>query len=103
MSNEDSTHQDSTDQDSTPDGANEDRRERRLAELFDIRTVIGALFAIYGVVCLIWGIVNFTSADSARAGGININLWAGIGMLIVAALFIVWSFTKPFHPPETQD
>lgn len=80
----------------------EETRERRLAELFDIRTVIGALFAIYGAICLIWGIVDFSPQDSTRAGGVNINLWAGIGMLIVAAIFIVWSLTKPFHPPEPQ-
>jgi len=80
-----------------------EKRERRLAELFDIRTVIGALFAIYGVVCLITGLADFSAADKARAGGININLWYGIGMLIVAALFIIWSVTKPFRPPETHD
>ena len=80
-----------------------EKRERRLAELFDIRTVIGALFAIYGVVCLITGLADFSAADKARAGGININLWSGIGMLIVAALFIIWSVTKPFRPPETHD
>lgn len=76
-----------------------EKRERRLAELFDIRTVIGALFAIYGIVCLITGIVDFSAADSTKAGGINVNLWAGIGLLVVAAIFIVWSLTKPFHPP----
>lgn len=81
----------------------QEKRERRLAELFDIRTVIGALFAIYGVVCLIAGIADFSAADKARAGGININLWSGIGMLIVAALFVVWSVTKPFRPPGTHD
>lgn len=81
----------------------DDKRERRLAELFDIRTVIGALFGVYGVICLIWGIVDFTTADSARAGGVNINLWSGIGMLAVAAIFIIWSLTKPFHPPEPHD
>ena len=80
-----------------------EKRERRLAELFDIRTVIGALFAIYGIVCLITGIADFSTADQAKSGGININLWAGIGMVIVAALFIVWSIAKPFRPPETHD
>jgi len=79
------------------------KRERRLAELFDIRTVIGALFAIYGVVCLITGIADFSAADKSRAGGININLWSGIGMVIVAALFIIWSLAKPFRPPEPRD
>jgi cytochrome b561 len=77
----------------------EKSREERFAVLFDIRTIIGVLFAVYGIVCLIWGIVDFSAADSAKSGGVNINLWSGIGLLVVAAVFIVWSVTKPFHPP----
>src|SRR4051794_24184807 len=77
----------------------EQSRKGRFAVLFDIRTIIGVLFGVYGTVCLIWGIVDFSAADSDKAGGININLWSGIGLLIVAAVFIVWSVTKPFHPP----
>ena len=77
-------------------------REERLTVLFDIRTIIGVLFGIYGLVCLIWGLVDFTSADSARAGGVNINLWAGIGLLLAAAVFIAWSLLRPLHPPEPE-
>ncbi|SDR85579.1 hypothetical protein [Microlunatus soli] len=77
-----------------------DKSQLRLAELFDIRTVIGTLFLIYGAVCLITGIIDFSAADSTKAGGINVNLWSGIGQLIIAAIFIVWSLTKPFHPPS---
>lgn len=65
--------------------------------LFDIRTVIGGLFAVYGVVCLIYGLVSFTDADRAKTGGINLNLWTGIGMLVLSALFIGWTVAKPLH------
>ena len=68
--------------------------------LFDIRTVIGGLFAVYGVVCLIYGLVSFTDADRAKTGGINLNLWTGIGMLVLSALFIGWTLAKPLHPDE---
>jgi hypothetical protein len=68
--------------------------------LFDIRTVIGGLFAVYGVVCLIYGLVSFTDADRAKTGGINLNLWTGIGMLVLSALFIGWTLARPLHPAE---
>lgn len=67
--------------------------------LFDLRTVIGSLFVVYGVVCVIWGLTSYTAADRRRTGEINLNLWAGIGMLLLAAFFLIWSFTRPIKPP----
>ncbi|GAA4182979.1 hypothetical protein GCM10022288_01710 [Gryllotalpicola kribbensis] len=63
--------------------------------LFDLRTIIAVLFAIYGIVCIIWGAAFTSSSELDKAGGININLWGGIGMLIVAALFVWWTIAKP--------
>lgn len=68
--------------------------------LFDIRTVIGGLFAVYGVVCLVYGLVSFTAADRAKTGGINLNLWTGIGMIVLSAVFIGWTLARPLHPAE---
>jgi hypothetical protein len=31
----------------------------------------------------------------AKADGININLWTGIGMLVFAALFVLWARLRP--------
>jgi hypothetical protein len=63
--------------------------------LFDLRMIIAILFAVYGIVCVIWG-VGFTPASQLdKAGGVNINLFAGIGMLVVAALFLWWALAKP--------
>ena len=76
------------------------RTDGKADVLFDIRTVIGGLFAVYGVVCLVWGLVSFTAADEAKTGGINLNLWAGIGMLALAAVFIGWTLARPLHPAE---
>ena len=70
------------------------RRGRRTAGVFDVRTVIAALFAIYGVVLVVMG----ATADQAvltKDVGLNINLWAGIGMLVFAALFAVWAWLRP--------
>ena len=74
--------------------------DRKADVLFDIRTVIGGLFAVYGIVCLVWGLVSFTDADSAKTGGVNLNLWAGIGMLVLAAVFIGWTLARPLHPAD---
>jgi len=63
--------------------------------LFDLRTIIAVLFAIYGIVCVIWGAGFTPSSQLDKAGGININLYAGIGMLVVAALFLWWTLAKP--------
>jgi len=73
---------------------------RRADVLFDIRTVIGVLFAVYGVVCFVTGLVSFTAADRAKTGGVNLNLWTGIGMIVLSAAFLVWSFSRPLHPDE---
>jgi drug/metabolite transporter (DMT)-like permease len=65
--------------------------------LFDLRMIIAILFAVYGVICVIWG-AGFTPASQLdKAGGININLWAGIGMLVVAGLFLWWTLAKPIE------
>lgn len=63
--------------------------------LFDLRTIIAVLFTIYGIVCVIWGAGLTPSAQLDKAGGVNINLWAGIGMIVVAALFVWWTLAKP--------
>jgi hypothetical protein len=64
------------------------------AKLFDIRLLIGSLFVLYG---LMLGIAGFFTSDKARAkaAGININLWLGIGMLVLGLLFLLWWKLNP--------
>ena len=61
--------------------ADEDRAARA-ANLFDVRRIIGALFAVYGVILTIVGIGD-SDAEIDKAAGININLWTGLAMLVV--------------------
>ena len=72
----------------------EAHRAERAANLFDVRRFIGGLFAIYGLILTILGI-GASDADIDRAAGINVNLWTGLAMLAVAALFLVWALTRP--------
>jgi hypothetical protein len=30
---------------------------------------------------------------------VNVNLWAGLGMLVAAALFAVWTWLRPLRVP----
>ncbi len=75
------------------------------ASLFDLRTVIAILFAFYGVVLTIMGFVTATPENTEKSGGLNLNLWTGIGMLVLAAIFVVWARAKPLGadapPPGT--
>ena len=66
----------------------------RAADLLDIRRIIGGLLGVYGVILLIAGITD-SQAEIDRAAGINVNLWTGIALLVVAALFIAWALARP--------
>jgi hypothetical protein len=70
------------------------QRARRAANLFDLRRLIGGLFLIYGVILVILGI-GASDAEIDKSAGWNLNLDVGIAMLVVAALFLVWAFTRP--------
>jgi len=70
------------------------RRARKAANLFDLRRMIGGVFAVYGLILLILGL-GASDQEIEKAAGWNLNLYVGIAMLIVAALFLVWAFTRP--------
>jgi hypothetical protein len=61
---------------------------------YDLRRILGALFLVYGIITTVIGILNFSS-DVHRTEGIAINLWAGLSMLVLGALFILWDRFAP--------
>jgi hypothetical protein len=71
---------------------------KKKAGAFDIRVVIAALVAIYGLVLTILGIIA-DPKEVDKAAGININLWGGIAMLVFAALFVLWARLRPIVVP----
>ncbi len=73
--------------------------QRRAANRFDIRRLIGGLLTLYGIVLIITGIVGDHHVKT-KAAGINIDLWGGIGMLIVGLLMLFWAFSRPTEVPE---
>ncbi|SFO92669.1 hypothetical protein SAMN05421810_101417 [Amycolatopsis arida] len=74
----------------------------RRAGAFDIRLVIALLIGVYGLVLTVMGIGFTSDEDIAKAAGLNINLWAGIGMLIFAGLFVVWVVLRPIAVPVPE-
>ncbi|MFF5160556.1 hypothetical protein ACFY3N_30755 [Streptomyces sp. NPDC000348] len=69
------------------------------ARLFDIRRIIGGLFVVYGVIVTIAGFTA-SDADIDKAEGVNINLWTGLGMLVLGLLFLLWLKLRPTVPPR---
>ena len=83
------------------DFAATDVKQSAASKLFDLRLLIGGLFTLYGVLLTVYGF--FTSAaEIAKAAGININLWLGIGMLVLGLLFLLWIRLSPLQPPEAN-
>jgi hypothetical protein len=79
----------------------EEAEATRKANLFDIRRLIGGLFALYGLILLLLGIFG-SHAVKHKAAGVNINLWTGIGMLVFAGLMIFWAFARPVMPEPAE-
>ncbi len=45
------------------------------------------------------GIFRATDEELARGDGLNINLWAGLGMLVVGLAFGAWARWRPLVVP----
>jgi len=80
--------------------ADEPTTKTRRAGAFDIRLIIALLIGVYGVVLTIMGLAVTPENQIDRAAGVNINLWAGIGMLIFTLLFVLWAVLRPLRVPE---
>jgi hypothetical protein len=72
------------------------------AKAFDIRVFIAALIGIYGVVLVLTGLFGTNDGDLAKAGGINVNLLAGLGMLAFSAAFLAWARMRPVIVPAPE-
>ena len=71
------------------------------AGAFDIRNIIGALMGVYGVILVLAGIFGDKALE--KTGGVNANLWTGLALVAVAAIFIGWARLRPIVVPESFD
>lgn len=76
----------------------------RTAGALDIRNIIGALLAIYGVLLLL---VHVFGDDTATTGPTHdqANLWTGAALLLSGLLFFVWTWMRPtvIEPEHAED
>ncbi|NMO51301.1 hypothetical protein HH310_08880 [Actinoplanes sp. TBRC 11911] len=75
---------------------------KRAARLFDVRRVIGGLFVVYGVIVTLLGIFD-SPAEINKAAGVRINLWMGLGMLVVGLLMLLWMWLSPAEAPSKAE
>ncbi len=73
---------------------------RSVATALDLRAWIAAMFATFGLMLACYGAFFVTEADLAKAGGLNLDLWTGVGMLVAAAAFFMWLMARP---PEAEE
>jgi len=78
-------------------------KARNRFAVFDIRLVIALLIGIYGAVITVMGVAVTSDEDIERSAGVNINLWAGLGMLAVAAAFVLWTVLRPLQVSEEKE
>jgi xanthine/uracil/vitamin C permease (AzgA family) len=69
-------------------------REMQAANAFDLRRILAGLFLLYGILLTILGIFD-SAAEVEKAAGVRINLWAGLGMIVMALLFLTWALLRP--------
>jgi hypothetical protein len=67
--------------------------------LFDLRTIIGGVFTVYGIYLTIYGIFDGPAAIH-KAAGVRINLWTGLGMLALGLAFLAWVKLRPLTVDE---
>jgi hypothetical protein len=80
----------------------ESERASAAARLFDIRRIIGGLFVIYGLIVGTMGLFD-SQKEIDKAQGVHINLWTGIGMLLLGLLFLLWQWLRPVVPPDPAE
>ncbi|GGL98532.1 hypothetical protein [Nakamurella endophytica] len=82
----------------TDNGAGTDTgaQSSRITRLFDIRLIVGGLLTVYGVVLLVMSFWD-SSEDIAKGAGIRLNLWTGIGLLVVGLGMLLWMRLAPLR------
>ena len=82
----------------------------KLSHLFDIRNVIGALLAIYGVVLTVAGFAPGLVRERDKGAsnnpvdlyfGTDANWWVGLALIGVAVAFFTWALLRPVRLEET--
>ena len=83
--------------------AAQETQPARRGAAFDIRMIIALLMGVYGLVLTVLGLWFTTDEEIQRSAGVNINLWAGICMVVAALLFVAWALIRPLRVPHEEE
>ena len=61
---------------------------------FDLRLPIGGMFALFGLILTVFGLLA-DPAIYAKSLGINVNLLWGVVLLVFGLAMLAWSRLKP--------
>jgi drug/metabolite transporter (DMT)-like permease len=75
--------------------------QRHTAGALDIRNIIGGLLGAYGVILVLMGLFGDKELD--KTGDVNANLWAGLALVVVSAVFLAWARLRPIVVPDHVD
>jgi drug/metabolite transporter (DMT)-like permease len=75
--------------------------QKHTAGALDIRNIIGGLLGAYGVILVLMGLFGDKELD--KTGDWNANLWAGLALVVVAAVFLTWARLRPIVVPDHVD
>lgn len=79
--------------------ANDNNARAHKAGAFDIRTFIGGLLGLYGVILLLTGLLGTDEEALAKSDGVNANLWTGLALVVAGAAFVAWARLRPVVVP----
>jgi hypothetical protein len=51
------------------------------------------IFAVFLLICAV--AIGGDPAQLEKAGGVNANLWSGLGLGVVGVVMLVWTFLSP--------
>lgn len=63
--------------------------------LSDIRAVISAALGLIGLFLIACALLATDPAELHRTGGVNANLWSGLGLLAIAVGMGLWWLVRP--------
>ena len=65
------------------------------AQLTDIRFVIASALGLIGVFLIICSFIFNGADEMSKTGGIDANLWSGLGLIAVALIMGLWWKIRP--------
>ena len=71
--------------------------------LTDIRAVITGALGLIGLYLVVCSVLFNSAEEMSKTGGINANLWAGLGLLAIAAGMGLWWWIKPNPSGDEQE